>query len=563
MDFTLKIRNKSASVSGISALICGNSDYRCVIDYDAEWNNVTRFLYVQIVRGEQTETRFYPVPNYAANLPAFYGADKILLWLAGGDLQSNKAELPCELCAADYSGEQCTPYFDLYNAVMEYLATKNETLKTQIENWQPQPVTHSEYRYAVAQNAVESRISGKITMQDETEISFTEHDILENSFSINANAMNGDFLLPGGVPSAELSCNFIGDLSEYDLSGAEIAANYEVQCHLNRWYSLPLGEFKAMEANKSGTKQLQITAYDAMAKLDHISVSKLEIEADAAYSAQQIIQMIASTAGISYTGNTDDFVNKNCTFTLSDLDDTIATLRDLLMYTAQILNACAYIGREGSLHLARIHNQNAAVSVGERQITKAQISAKRYQLYTLTTIIQYQENNVNTSKSIDAQTLWDDGVYADLQENPLLRVLHSDNNPQAMVDCIVHICDDLDFVVYAPSEITHTSDPSETLLEWRSFSSRSGTVSIPITSYQWTFHGGSSAAACGSEALAGILKTQAEKVASGERTKGAMEIDNMQRAVLLGLIQQGRNIYMQTCTNQKLSHFTYAELRGD
>lgn len=565
MEFTLTIRNKTASLSGISALVCGNSDYRILIDFDAEWSAVTRFLYVEIIRADGRETRFFPVPNNAVNLPAFYDAERLRFRLSDGYLKSGAAELPCEPCIGN--GFPVTDYFDLYNAVMQYIADKKNGASaavldaelTAIQSYEPQPVTDEEYRNAVSADCVTSRLRGVITLENGIEIPFTEHDIFANSCCIHANAMNGDFLLPGGVPAAELTVTFTGEPAEYDLSGAEIAAEYEVQCHLNRWYTLPLNTFTVMEANKSGTNLVQITAYDAMMKLDSIPVSKLDITADTAYSEQEILEMISESSGIPYTGNTDDCVNNSCTFILSALDDTISTLRDLLMYTAQILNCCAFIGRDGALKLARIVHGEPEKSTGKRKIVQAQVSAQRYQLYTLSTVLQYKENGVTVSKSCSPKTLWADGVYADLPENPLLRVLNTDTL-QARINAVGSICEDLDFAVYHPAEIVQTSDPSVSLMEWREFESRSGKVCMPITAYQWTFHGGQNVSAGGTDAIAGIRKTQAEKIASGERTSGNFAFDNVKRVIMLMLIQQGGNNAMQHYTNQALSHFTYAEL---
>lgn len=567
MEFTLTIRNKTASFSGISALVCGNSDNRILIDYDAEWSAVTRFLYIEIIRADSRETRFFPVPNSAVNLPAFYDAERLRMWLAGGNMKSGSAELPCLPCILDNPGFPDADYFDLYNAAMQYIADKRNGAPASVleaefaamQGYTPQPVTEEEYRNAVSADCVTSRLRGVITLENGTEIPFTEHEILANSFSIHADAVSGDFLLPGSVPAAELSVTMIGELAETDLAGAEIAAAYEVQCHLNRWYALPLGCYTALETKKSGPNQMQITAYDAMMKLDSISVKKLAITAGTAYSPQEILEMIAEAGGIPYSGNTDACVNHSCTFVLSALDDTIDTLRDLLMYTVQLLNCCAYIGRDGSLNLVRIVYGEPVRSAGKRQIVQSQISAKRYQLYALRAVLQYTENGVTVSKSCSPKTLWADGVYADLPENPLLRVLNTEN-PQNRYNAIIQICEDLDFAAYFPSEITQISDPSAELMQWYGYNTKSGTVQMPLTAYQWTFHGGMTVSSCGTEAIAGIRRTQAEKIASGERTSGDISLDNVKRVLMLKMIQQGGNAAMQYYKNEALSHFTYTEL---
>lgn len=574
MQFTMTIREGAAAVSGISALICGNSDYRVLIDYDAEWESRVRFLYVEIIRADGSETRFFPVPNNAVNLPAIRGAESLRLWLVGTALgvtvQSGKASLPCEPCITDTQASTFPDYFDVYNAVMQYAADVRagisaEALEAELDairTHTAQPVPDSEYRTAVEADCAESGLSGTVTLPSGAAFTFTEDDILADSFGISANALTDDFLLPGGVPSAELSCTFAGSLAALDLSGASITADYTVQTHLCRRYALLLGTFRVREAQKAGTNQLQITAYDAMMQLDDIPVRELDITADTAYTPQEIIVMIAEKSGIPYTGSTADFVNSSRTFILSALDDTIETLRDLLMYTVQILCCCAFIGRDGGLHLSPVVYTEPSCTAGERQIMQSQVSAKRYQLGKIAAIVQQDADGVRTAKTLHRQTYWADGVSADLAENPLLRTLSTDADFWAIANVmLLNLCDALDFAAYDPAEITQTSDPATELMQWREYVTRSGTVHIPVTAYDWTFHGGISVTASGSEAIAGIQKTQAQKIASGERTSGTVgTITNVRREILLRLLQSHGNAAMEQYSNQVLSHFSYAEL---
>ena len=574
MNFTLTIREKAASVSGISALICGNSDYRAVIDYDAEWETMTLFLYVEIIRADGSETRFFPVPNNAVNLPAIHGAESLRLWLSGTALgvtvQSSKAELICEPCVTDPQAHTFPDYFDIYNAIMQYAAdvrsgASASVLEAELEairEHTAQPVPESEYTAAMDADCVESRIRGTVKLPSGAVFAFTEDDILADSFGISANAMTGDFLLPGGVPSSELSCVFTGDRAAIDMSGAEITASYEVQTHLSRWYSLPLGTFYVHESQKAGMNQLEITAYDAMMKLDDISVKTLEITSGAAYTPQEILAMISDASGIPYNGSTSAFVNSDRTFILSALDDTIDTLRDLLMYTAQILCCCAFIGRDGKLHLSPVVYKEPSGTVGKRQIVQSQISAKRYQLGKINTIVQATVDGLRSAKTLYRQTYWADGALADLPENPLVRVVSSGSDVWTVANTmLLELCDALDFAAYFPAEITHTTNPAAELMDWREYETRSGTVHVPVTAYDWTFHGGSNVSACGTEAIAGIRKTQAQKIASGERTSGTVgTITNVRRTILLKLLQHGKNAAMELYTNQVLSHFSYAEL---
>ncbi|MBP0976388.1 MAG: hypothetical protein J6P20_10015, partial [Oscillospiraceae bacterium] len=251
------------------------------------------------------------------------------------------------------------------------------------------------------------------------------------------------------------------------------------------------------------------------------------------------------------------------TYILSALDDTIHTLRDLLMYTVQTINCCAYISRERKLTISQIIKKDAAASAGRRQIMQSSVSAKEYQLYMLSTIIQYTEDGSTKSLNCTFPTLWPDGVYAELPENPLLRVISAENMKAAQIIVLQNITDALDWATFYPAEISQTGDPSTELMEWRTFETRSGTVTILVTAYRWTFHGGTEITAAGTEAIAGIQQTQAEKIAAGERTTGTDYPDNMPRAVMLATIQTGGYMGMAFYSHRAIAHFTHKELHGE
>ena len=579
MDLTLTIRDRIAAVSGIDELVCGNSDYHVNVDADAEWSGLTAELTVEVVREYSSETLHIPVTDSGADLPAIHDAYLLKISLTAQTLTSSTAYLNCAVCITDdrATGEKayiCEPLFDVYNALMQYAADKlngapeslldAELAAIEEHMAEPHPdFPWEEFRQAISAQTVWSRLYGTITPKNGEALHFTERDILANSFSISANAMTGEFLLPGGVPAKELTCTLLGDIADCDLYDAEISVTFQLLLRQSRWCDLPLGVYTVSDAQKSAPGQLSITAYDDMEKLNAIPISKLSVETGAAYTPQEIITMIAAASGLTYDGSTDDCVNSSRTYILSALDDTIHTLRDLLMYTVQTINCCAYISRERKLTISQIIKKDAAASAGRRQIMQSSVSAKEYQLYMLSTIIQYTEDGSTKSLNCTFPTLWPDGVYAELPENPLLRVISAENMKAAQIIVLQNITDALDWATFYPAEISQTGDPSTELMEWRTFETRSGTVTIPVTAYRWTFHGGTEITAAGTEAIAGIQQTQAEKIAAGERTTGTDYPDNMPRAVMLATIQTGGYMGMAFYSHRAIAHFTHKELHGE
>lgn len=578
MDLTLTIRDRIAAVSGIDELVCGNSDYHVNVDADAEWSGLTAELTVEVVREYSSETLHIPVTDSGADLPAIHDAYLLKISLTAQTLTSSTAYLNCAVCITDdrATGEKayiCEPLFDVYNALMQYAADKlngasESVLDAELAaieahmSEEPPDFPWEEFRQAISAQTVWSRLYGTITPKSDEVLHFTEREILANSFSISANAMTGEFLLPGGVPAKELTCTLLGDLADCDLYDAEISVTFQLLLRQSRWCDLPLGVYTVSEAQKSAPGQLAVTAYDDMEKLNALPVSKLSVETGAAYTPQEIITMIAEAAGMTYDGSTDDCVNKSQAYILSDLDDTIHTLRDLLMYTVQTINCCAYISRERKLTISQIIKKDAAASASRRQIMQSSVSAKEYQLYMLSTIIQYTEDGSTKSLNCTFPTLWPDGVYADLPENPLLRVISAENMKSRQIIALQNITDALDWATFYPAEISQTDDPSTELMEWRTFETRSGTVTIPVTAYRWTFHGGTEITAAGTEAIAGIQQTQAEKIAAGERTTGTDYPDNMPRAVILDIMQHG-HLAMHAYSHRTIAHFTHDELHGE
>ena len=69
--------------------------------------------------------------------------------------------------------------------------------------------------------------------------------------------------------------------------------------------------------------------------------------------------------------------------------------------------------------------------------------------------------------------------------------------------------------------------------------------------------------ACGTEAVAGIARTQAEKAAGSARGQIPEPGDNAMRYNFLMQVRANGHLAMKSHTHQFLAHFTHGELGGE
>ena len=292
-----------------------------------------------------------------------------------------------------------------------------------------------------------------------------------------------------------------------------------------------------------------------MTRLDRIPRDSLPFVSGTAYSPQEIITAIAELADIPYTGDVSDFPNGAWTYNVTDADISIATARDLLSCTVQTLGALAYIDRWGVLQIRQITKTDPVAEIGAEARTAHRVSRLPYQLYELDTTMTFRSGEgTEEVRRLDGETLWADGVTAELPENPLWSVITGGST--RAIQAFYIIVRALDPVTFAPGEAVTLGDPTLDPLDWVTVEG----AALPVTASDWHYRGGHTVGACGTDAVAGIAQTQAEKAALAERMAIAEGTVNFERTLQLMMIQSSGHQGMALHTHAWLAHYTHAEL---
>lgn len=469
--------------------------------------------------------------------------------------------------------------FDVYNTMTEYLAGKQNGIHSaeelaamyqallDFEETLPaeEVFPSTAYRRAISASARATKLTGTVSTISGTGIEITGDVIAENSVTISGECMPDGYLIPGGVPTFELSADFTNAVSAAELYAAEITLSFHILLPSTEWYEIPLGTFTcAGAAYRSG--RLRVLAYDDMKRLDSIRLSQLGITAGQAYTPQEIITLIAEAADIAYEEDVSEFTNAARGYILSDLaQGTIQTARDLLSHTVQIICAFAYVDRFRRLRIVPITSGVPDIISTEATRTSTEIERTEYRTYELDTVFSYPgEDGSMQVTAFSPQTFWADGVTVNLPENALFPVMASEQQYRAgrIMQCLNNIVSQLDGVTFTPLTAALFGDPSIEPYEWHSFVSGGETIAAPITASEWRYGSEHTVSACGTDAIAGLVQSRAEKQALAARIGVSQASDNATREMYLRLIQSTGHAGMAIHTHTWLAHFTHGELGG-
>lgn len=189
--------------------------------------------------------------------------------------------------------------------------------------------------------------SGSIVTVGGTTYSFTGADI--RSGRINR-SISGDSLEIGTVYASELSIDLGMSINRYELYGAEIALDIQLDGAAD---VIPMGIFTIAEINQSADR-LHIKAYDNMIKLDDV---KFSAASNATIQSPYLWLVAACTAcGITLgmtSAGVEGLPNGNRDTGFADVVTDATTWRDVVGYLGAYLGSFAYIGRDGALYLGK------------------------------------------------------------------------------------------------------------------------------------------------------------------------------------------------------------------
>ena len=113
-DITIRVRNRIAEAVGSPEIICGNSDYIAVFDFDAEWDAYP-VKTMRIVRKDMDSEKYLCTDvlfeGSRAVIPPVYRTAQILLGVYAGDIRtSTPVRIPC--CSAGTMRQDIHPQPD-------------------------------------------------------------------------------------------------------------------------------------------------------------------------------------------------------------------------------------------------------------------------------------------------------------------------------------------------------------------------------------------------------------------------------------------------------------------
>ena len=648
LDMT--VRGTEAVITGRPEIIGDNSDYTLHVDVRGEeWSSTKPFFVrMTVLRdGEPSEyeIRVLDIFDYPwAELPAVtgeaYAVEFALLQKAGAE--TNTVRVGCERSIRSFDTVPEPDTLDVYNTIAEmlkpttsgakYAALYQALLDHYNEEPDPEDFPSEEYIIAMQQQNRASRIAGTVTLKSGTVIEIDDTHIAEQSFTITSNAITGECLLPGGAAAAEAKLTLRAGTTAEQLYGAEINLTVYQEIAQGVEYPVPLGVFTVGAVGDDSDKGIPITAYDDMIKLDETPIDKLPIVKGRQYAPQEIIEMCAQAAGVSYDGDADsgyantrrnskivvalgvtdafawtrvpiadpdsvedvqaaldalyggsvtyrgDIAHDNDLpaepamrdayrvmydgpmYTVSDISTSVETARDLLAQVCGTLCAFACIDRYRKLRIVPLAEADAdtAREITTQMTTRRNVSRYAYRLFRLTTEFEEASGATGAKRLVSwsDETLWPDGVTAVMKQNALLNVLTYDSRstPASPRPSLIAITHALDPVVFYPFDADIRDDASLGLFDWVNL----GGKYAPITAYQWKYHGTQRIECCGTEAILGYARTQAEKEAIAAQGSAYENTDNLMRSIYEIMIQTYQGL--QSFTYRQIGHFTYAEL---
>ena len=314
MTIQLTTDGSTLAAVGSPSIVCDNADYTVSITGATSLTDPVLILDAE-QDGENVEYEV-TLSGGSGDLPSISNAYGVWMRIEHAGGTTERLWIPCLASIRSGNTTAYSAPYDVYNAAMGYItavksgsATSEEleamltALRYRFEH--PEAFPGTAYKRAITASVRETRIGGKITLTDSSEIDISDDVVCESTLSISTSAVNSDFLLPGGVPSKELAVTLRGALPDELLRGAEITPIFGIRLESGVWKDIPLGIFDLLGAGDDTARGIPIKAYDRMKKLDGIAASDIQFASATGYTPNQIISAICDKAGIEYDQNID------------------------------------------------------------------------------------------------------------------------------------------------------------------------------------------------------------------------------------------------------------------
>ena len=357
------------------------------------------------------------------------------------------------------------------------------------------------YKTAIAQNVRNTKISGTITLIDDTIINITDEDIALGSLYLTEQCVAGEDIEIGNVYASELGFTLKSPPENpYSLDGARVLINFGIDVGGGVFEYVPLGYFYVTEIERKHTA-VNLKALDGMILFDTDLTGVLT-----GGKPRTIISSCCSKVGITLATDTatfNTFANANVDFALPQ-GSKVKTCRDLIMWVCQALGCFARMNREGQLEIVPIGAGTSVKTISKAQRFSSDVSDFTVKITKVVMTVGETEYSQGT-----------DGMTMALEENPLLT-----GKQGAEINTILgNILAQVTQAEYTPYNVNFAGDPAIQAGDWITIPDTSvlggGDVVSLVTHSTWRYRGPHNIRAAGKGAfLRGVTQTQQTKAVS-------------------------------------------------
>ena len=340
----------------------------------------------------------------------------------------------------------------------------------------------AEYKAAISAVARECRVTGVLTLADNSTVALTDEDVVANSLVLSEQCISGDGFEVGNVYAAELCVGLVTPTSApWSLDGAKLALSFgiltgytEDEIPVAIWEDIPLGVFWVTEIERKDGYSL-VHALDGMILLD----VDLGATVVAAQTVEQLVTNACTTAGVTLATTHitfETFPNKAMVLTLPSGTEA-RTCRDLVMWCCMLNGKFARMNRAGQLEILPLHSASARTITKTERFATTKVSdftVKITGIQTQVVDVPYQSGT-----SVSVMTLLG---------NPLL----TSKEPSAITTALAALLAEVTQAEYTPFDISFIGDPTIMPGDYITLSDTGGLGSSPVglvTNSTWHFRG--------------------------------------------------------------------------
>ena len=219
----------------------------------------------------------------------------------------------------------------------------------------------AEYLEAVRARARVDKLTGTIKLVGGAEVPLNEANISSGGVSITTECVTGEELEFGSAILSQLNLSIRTEQPRYAFYNAKVELTYHIQLADTSWYSLDLGVFKVVEADKRGSV-VNLTGYDSLLSLDK------DYDGTQLYGTPyELLVNISEICNLPFNMSEDEVLSFPNGDQALQLDSTsgCSTYRDCARVVAQMLAGFVAVDSSGGLVLRQF--QKAPVA----RLTKA------------------------------------------------------------------------------------------------------------------------------------------------------------------------------------------------